>query len=159
MKSLIVGSALAFSQLALAGHKVDLLKSFYQNLNKDNMELVDEFYDSNVKFADPIVSLSGSAAVKAYYTKLYQNVKTINFDFKDMIESGDTVVAIWIMTLQTDKLNNGEPFKVEGNSIVKFKDTGKAVYHRDYFDMGEFIYERLPVLGFVIKKIKVRMEE
>ena len=30
-------------------------------------------------------------------------------------------------------------------------------YHRDYFDMGEFIYERVPVLGSVIRAIKRRL--
>ncbi|HGP4674712.1 TPA: nuclear transport factor 2 family protein, partial [Vibrio cholerae O1] len=34
---------------------------------------------------------------------------------------------------------------------------GKVTYHRDYFDMGEMLYEQLPVLGQVIRAIKRRL--
>jgi hypothetical protein len=89
---------------------------------------------------------------------MYQNVKSIKFDFTEFHEAGNHVTAIWKMTLETDKLNGGEPFSVDGNSVIKFDENGKAVYHRDYFDMGAFIYERIPVVGFVIKKIKARLK-
>jgi len=135
----------------------DKTKVFFEKLTKDTMHLVDEFYDPQIDFTDPIGSLKGSAKMKAYYANMYKNVKAIRFDFSQLLESGDTVVGIWRMTLVTDKLNGGEPVVVDGNSVLRFKD-GKAIYHRDYFDMGAFIYEQLPVLGFVVKKVKGRFK-
>jgi hypothetical protein len=32
-----------------------------------------------------------------------------------------------------------------------------AIKHRDYFDMGEFVYERIPVLRSIIDYIKSRL--
>jgi len=32
-----------------------------------------------------------------------------------------------------------------------------VTYHRDYFDLGALIYERVPVLGGLIRGIKGRM--
>jgi hypothetical protein len=32
------------------------------------------------------------------------------------------------------------------------------MFHRDYFDLGEFVYERIPVLNSVVKFIKNRMK-
>jgi hypothetical protein len=62
------------------------------------------------------------------------------------------------MTLETSKLNGGKPFSVEGNSVIVFGGPeGKAIYHRDYFDMGEFVYERIPVLGALVRYIKEQM--
>lgn len=134
------------------------IQFFFEKLSKDNMTLVDEFYHPEVDFTDPVGSIKGSKKIKAYYGSMYKNVKQINFKFNNFYESGNTVVAIWTMTLETEQLNSGIPFSVDGNSVIKFDDTGKAIYHRDYFDMGAFIYERLPVIGFVIKKIKKRLE-
>jgi hypothetical protein len=34
---------------------------------------------------------------------------------------------------------------------------GKVIYHRDYFDMGAFIYERVPVLDRVIAYVKGKL--
>ncbi len=31
------------------------------------------------------------------------------------------------------------------------------IYHKDYYDLGEMVYEHVPILGFVIKKIKGKL--
>ena len=47
---------------------------------------------------------------------------------------------------------------VDGISTIRFGGKeGKAVYHRDYYDMGEFVYERIPVVKNIIKLIKKKM--
>lgn len=129
----------------------------FKNLSKDSMTLIDHFYHQDIEFHDPVGSIKGSQKIKAYYENMYQNVKSVSFDFSNFIESGNTVIGIWKMTLVTDKLNGGEPITVDGNSVIKFKD-GKAIYHRDYFDMGAFVYENIPVIGFIVKKIKERFK-
>lgn len=135
----------------------DKFQYVFEKLNKDSMHLINEFYDPNVEFHDPVGMIRGSDKIRAYYESMYKNVKSIKFDFSEFIESGDMVVGVWKMTLVTDKLNGGEPIVVDGNSVIRFKD-GKAIYHRDYFDMGVFVYENIPVLGFVVKKIKERFK-
>ena len=59
--------------------------------------------------------------------------------------------------IKNSKLNDGKMFEVIGGSEIHFKD-GLVIYHRDYFDMGEFIYERISVIGFIVKKIKDRLK-
>lgn len=132
-------------------------KYIFEKLNKDTLHLVTEFYHPETEFHDPIGTIRGSQKMKEYYENLYKNVKTIRFDFSNFIESGDQIVGVWKMTLVTDKLNGGEPIIVDGNSVIRFKD-GQAIYHRDYFDMGVFVYENIPGLGFIIKKIKERFK-
>lgn len=134
------------------------IQFFFEKLSKENMSLVDDFYHPQVDFTDPIGSIKGSDKIKAYYANMYKNVNSINFKFTNFYESENTVVAVWTMTLETKQLNGGSPFSVDGNSVITFNDKGQAITHRDYFDMGAFIYERLPVVGFVIKKIKHRLE-
>ncbi len=133
-------------------------KYVFENLNKDTMFLIDEFYDPNIEFTDPVGKIKGSHQIKKYYEHLYKNVKSIKFDFTHFIESEDMIVGVWKMTFVTSKLNGGKPIEVEGNSVIKFK-SGKAIYHRDYFDMGQFIYEQIPVLGFMVRKIKEGLKE
>jgi hypothetical protein len=47
---------------------------------------------------------------------------------------------------------------VMGNSHIVFNEENLVSYHRDYFDMGEFIYDHVPVLNFVVKKVKERLK-
>ncbi len=130
----------------------------FNTLNKDNLsQVVDQFYHEDLEFFDPIEKIKGREEMKKYYGNMYKNVKEIRFDFSEMVSQGDTVVGVWVMTLKTDSLNDGKPFSVEGNSLIRFKD-GKAIYHRDYFDMGAFIYERIPVVGWMVRKVKSKLK-
>ncbi len=142
----------------LAQTPSERVKNFFDKLDKNNMKLVEEFYHPEVEFIDPVGPIKGSAKIKQYYEGMYKNVQELKFEFSNFIESGNQVVAIWKMTLKTDKLNGGESYSVDGNSVVKFDENGKAIYHRDYFDMGIFVYEKIPVLGFIVKKVKDRMK-
>ena len=121
------------------------------------MHLVEEFYHPELEFQDPIGTLKGVKKMRKYYERMYKSVTSIKFEFSNFVESGDDIVGIWKMTLITPNLNSGEPVVVDGNSVIKFKN-GQAIYHRDYFDMGVFIYENIPVLGFMVKKIKNRFK-
>lgn len=130
----------------------------FNTLNKNNVsEVVDEFYHPELEFSDPIVKVKGREAMKKYYANMYKNVKEVRFDFSEFVTMNDTVVGVWVMTLKTDSLNGGEPFQVEGNSLIRFKD-GKAIYHRDYFDVGAMIYEKIPVVGWMVRKVKSKLE-
>ena len=136
----------------------DRIYAFFNNLRRDALHLVDEFYDENVEFIDPLGSHDGVAAVRKYYAGLYENVTAIRFEFGPMIEEGDTVSAPWQMHLSARTLNGGRPIGVPGISYIRFNlSTGKAIYHRDYFDMGAFIYEHVPVLGSVVRMVNRRL--
>ncbi|MDA9189393.1 nuclear transport factor 2 family protein [bacterium] len=133
------------------------IKNFFSGLSMTSMDLVDQFYDKNTNFIDPIGKHKGSDSVKAYYQNLYKNVEQISFEMNDYAQNGELVYMSWIMKLNL-KDNPSKLIEVHGNSKFRFNEQGKALYHRDYFDMGEFIYEGIPVLGSVIKFIKKKLK-
>lgn len=152
------------SSFALAQEKAmtyaDRARDAFTRLDINNLQVVDEFYDSNVEFHDPITQLKGKENMRAYYKKMYQGLKSIKFDYQEAIESDKTVVLIWTMTYATDKLNGGAPIVVKGNSHMKFGGPeNKVIYHRDYLDVGAMVYEHIPVLGAGVRYIKTKLGE
>lgn len=136
------------------------VEEFFNGLNGNTMPLVDRFYSEDTHFVDPVVDLHGRAAVRKYYENLYKNVESIRFEFSGHVKQGDEQVSLWTMVLRARGLDGGREIRVKGNSHFRFDpSSGQAVYHRDYFDMGEFIYERIPVLGGLIRFIKKRFAQ
>lgn len=136
----------------------EILTTFFNSLNKNSMQIVSEFYSENAVFFDPVVSLKGTKEIEGYYKGLYQGVEEIKFEFSEIVEADTWVAAPWIMHLRAAKLNSGKLVSINGISHVRFdKDSSKAIYHRDYFDMGAFIYEYVPVLGSVIRFVKSKL--
>lgn len=130
----------------------------FNRFDKDNLHLADKFYAENVVFEDPLGRIEGLSGLKAYYANLYDNVQEIRFEFHHVVEQGNQQVAMWTMYMRAKGLNRGREVQLIGNSHVIYKD-GKAIYHRDYFDMGDFIYEYIPGLNRVIRFVKARLKK
>ncbi|EGQ9919877.1 TPA: nuclear transport factor 2 family protein [Vibrio parahaemolyticus] len=128
----------------------------YQKLNKANLHLLKDVYHQDVVFEDSAHRLEGLSALSDYFQSLYANVIRCDFIIHDHQQVGDTGFLTWTMDLQHPKLHKGAPIAVSGVSHMKFSD-GQVIYHRDYFDLGEMLYEHLPLLGSVIKTIKQRL--
>jgi len=157
---LLAGAGLSSGKERTMGNRVSEIESLFNNFNRDTIYLADDFYDPNVVFRDPLVELKGRESLKAYYMEMYQNVTSIRFDFSGGIEKGEEVVIFWTMELRTKGLKGGEPVLLDGASHIKYGgDSGKVIYHRDYFDMGAFVYENVPVLGSIVRYTKKRLSK
>ncbi len=133
-------------------------KDFFLKLNSQSMNLVDEFYDKDVYFRDPIVEINNRRQIKEYYAKMYNNVQSIAWQIQDEIVDHNQCVLVWTMILSAKNFNGNKPLHLDGTSVIKFGGKeGKAIYHRDYFDMGAFVYEGLPILGGMVKFVKQKM--
>ncbi len=132
------------------------IEAFFNGLSADSMALIDDFYHESIEFTDPLVELKGRQALHDYYSNLYKNVRSIRFEFPSHVVDADTVFSPWDMHLAVKGLNGGREFSVAGGSHFRFSE-GQAIYHRDYFDMGAFIYERVPVLKQIIGFVKGKL--
>ena len=132
------------------------IQEFFNGTTKETMSRVDDFYAADALFRDPVGELRGAAAIKAYYARLYENVLSIRFDFESEVVQGDEHVVTWVMRLRHKAIEGGKEISLPGASHVRFAN-GKAVYHRDYFDMGAFVYEHVPVLGAGVRYVKKKV--
>jgi hypothetical protein len=157
---LLVGTGLSAGKEATMSNRLSEIESLFNNFNRDTIYLADDFYDPDVVFRDPIVELRGRDSLKAYYADMYENVTSIRFDFSGGIEKDEEVVVFWTMELRAKGLKGGEPVLLDGTSHIRYGgDSGKVLYHRDYFDMGAFVYENIPVLGSIVRYTKKRLSK
>jgi predicted ester cyclase len=130
----------------------------FNELRADNLSILDKFYHPDIHFIDPVGEIKGLKELKEYYANMYQNVQEISFDFEKLVEQEDDIASFWTMNLKAKSLNKGQRVKVKGTSRIAFDNsTGLVIMHRDYFDMGEFIYEYIPLLKTIIKTIKKKI--
>lgn len=137
--------------------RLELIRSTFNSLSKNNMEILKDFYAEDIEFTDPVTHVKGLQNLTKYYSHVYGNVIAIKFDFHEINSSDDTYFAKWTMTLQVKGLNSKLPYPTEGLSVMKFNSQNKVIYHRDYLDLGSMVYEQLPVLGPLIKLIKKKL--
>lgn len=135
------------------------IRTAFNGLSKDTIDsALDGFYAPEVTFTDPLGTIAGLASLKAYYAHMYESVSQVRFEFTDEVAQGDTHVVMWTMHLCAKGINKGKEVTATGNSVLRFGPEDTVIYHRDYFDMGEFIYQHIPILRFLVRKVNGALE-
>jgi len=129
----------------------------YRHLTQTNLDGLGEIYAEDIIFIDPAHEISGLRSLTAYFTALYQNITSPTFRFKHHLLSGGDAYVQWEMDFSHPGLNRGRTITVPGTSYLRFSDSGKVFYHRDYFDLGMLLYEQLPLFGKLFTAIKRRI--
>lgn len=137
----------------------DLVRRFqrlYLELRHDTLHLLDEIYAANVVFEDPLHRVEGLVQLKAYFERMYAGVESIDFDYGEVVAGEAQAMLTWTMRMRHRRLRPGEELALPGATHIRFGD-GRVQYHRDYFDAGALLYERIPVLGGVVRAIRRRV--
>lgn len=130
--------------------------SHYQNFSQADVSKLGGIYSCNATFQDPLHRIEGLANIAAYFSHTMANVNHCKFQIEDTLAANQQAFITWTMTFSHPRLNSGNDIKLAGSSHLKIEND--AIYfHRDYFDMGQMIYEQIPLLRAVIKSIKKRM--
>ncbi len=140
-------------------HEMSLTKieKFINDINSIDNEnaknVLSEIYTDDVVFIDPVKSISGLNELTQYFEDLYQSVASCHFTLTSHLADSHRYTLEWIMHLQHKKISKNQIIEVNGASFIEFKDE-KVCYHRDYYDLGALVYEHIPILGSVIKKVR-----
>jgi hypothetical protein len=131
---------------------VETFKSVFNRLERSNLHLLDEIYAEDIEFRDPFLQIRGLPRLREYFARQYEDVIQSRFVFEDEAIQGQRAMLTWTMHIEHRRFARGEVIRLSGSSYIRF--TRKVVYHCDYFDLGAFVYERIPILGGVIRFIK-----
>lgn len=129
-------------------------KEVLNALDRAHMDLVDETYAPDMRFQDPVHALEGRAAFRAYLERLYANVSYCHFHIRHEALQGDTAFIAWTMEMRHERFRPKETLHLDGMSMVIFGPDGLIRLHQDSFDLGAMLYERLPILGTITRRIK-----
>lgn len=133
---------------------IEKFSQFYTDLASMQIDALKDIYSADVKFIDPIASHDGLASVEHYFGKLLKNAKYCEFDIHNKLPTGNQgYIVNWTMRFTSKRINKGKPVSVDGISMLTLEND-KIVFHRDYYDLGQMVYEHVPLLGRIIKKIK-----
>ncbi|EMP55444.1 hypothetical protein MSNKSG1_06223 [Marinobacter santoriniensis NKSG1] len=132
---------------------IEHFQALFNELDKGNLNKLQEVYGEDIVFQDPFGQVSGLDALTRYFAGAYSNVIACRFEFGQAVVQGAAVALPWVMVLRHKRIRGGREIRVDGISHLRIAD-GRVVFHRDYFDAGQLLYENLPALGRIIRWIR-----
>lgn len=149
-------SGAAREETTAMNENLERFKKAMNEVTADSLDLLPEIYAEDIRFIDPLHEIEGLDALRAYYARMYEGVAEIRFEFVNEVTHGEEASLVWIMHMRHKNFRSDEVLELPGMSYVKFED-GKVTHHRDSFDVGAMIYERVPVLGGLVRYVKGRL--
>lgn len=132
---------------------LDRFCKLFNELDKGNLQRLQEVYSEDIRFQDPFGQVEGLDALTRYFAGAYGNVISCGFRFDEPVIQQVHCTIPWVMELRHRRLRKGQLVQVDGISHLEIRD-GRVCYHRDYFDAGQLVYENLPILGGLIRRIR-----
>jgi hypothetical protein len=129
------------------------LSHFFETLNEGvDIEDFRTIYDDAVVFKDPFNEVKGIRAVYEVFEHMYQTLDKPGFIIKEYIDKQNVAYVKWDFTFAFKGEKNENRF--EGVSRLQINNQGMIISHVDFWDAAEHIYEKMPVVGSVLRLIK-----
>lgn len=130
---------------------------FYQELAPETVGRLDRLATPEVHFKDPFNDFRSRDRMKHVFIGMFERLQQPRFIIRDHALSAQTAYLRWGFAFRTRQ--SPRPTTIEGMSEVRFDMAGQVTSHIDHWDAAEQFYERLPVLGWVLRQIKARMAD
>jgi limonene-1,2-epoxide hydrolase len=137
-------------------HHVDTIVKFFETLTPAQVERLAELYTADAQFKDPFNAVQGLAAVQRVYRHMYVSLEAPHFIVTNRIIDGNQCFLTWEFKFSFKSFHKGVPQTVVGGSHLVLAEDGRIQLHRDYWDAAEELYEKLPVVGSLMRWLKKR---
>ena len=128
---------------------------FWSELRPANTKDLLALARPDLLFKDPFNELHGAGGVVALLDHMFANATEVRFDVLRHAWAGDTAFYRWNFACRLRR--RALALELVGVSEVRFDDAGLAAIHIDHWDAGAQVYQRIPVLGLLLRTVRRRL--
>ena len=126
---------------------------FFETLDTGSVSQLAQVYSEDVFFKDPFNEVRGLPEVVRIFSHMFEQVDTPRFTVTNHVLQGDQAFLTWDFLFRMKRFSAVEQC-IRGATHVRFGPDGRANFHRDYWDAAEELYEKLPLLGSLMRVLK-----
>lgn len=135
--------------------RVARIVALFEQFTREDIARLGEFYGERAHFKDPFNDVRGLAEIQRVYQHMFDALDTPRFVVRDILVQGDQCFLSWDFVFRFKRYRSGEQ-TVHGSSQLKLDTAGLILHHRDYWDAAEELYEKLPLVGVLMRWLKKR---
>jgi len=133
--------------------KLDALSDFFETLTPASLDQFGDFYADTAWFKDPFNEVRGLPAIRRIFAHMFAQLTAPRFVVHEKVGAGETAFITWTFHFQRGE----QAMTIRGATHLRFDAAGKVTEHRDYWDAAEELYEKLPLLGTLMRLLRRRL--
>jgi len=131
------------------------LIQFFEQLQAEDVAWLGRHYTEQAFFKDPFNEVRELAGVQRIFAHMFESLDAPRFEVLDALVQGEQCFLSWNFLFRLK--GQTQEHRIHGSSHLRFAPDGRVAYHRDYWDAAEEFYEKLPLLGSLLRWIKRRL--
>ena len=132
------------------------LVRFFEELAPSDIDALERLYASDARFKDPFNDVRGVDAIRAIFRHMFVALHEPRFVVTGSVLQGDQCFLTWDFTFRFRSFSPRVSQTVRGATHLVLDASGLVRLHRDYWDAAEELYEKLPVLGSLMRWLRKR---
>jgi steroid delta-isomerase len=119
----------------------------------DSVHHLAKLYTDDAYFKDPFNEVRGIDNILPIFTHMFTQVDEPRFVVTGSVLQGEQAFLTWDFSFRMKRFSSDEQC-IRGATHIRFAADGRVEFHRDYWDAAEELYEKLPVLGTLMRGLK-----
>ena len=135
---------------------VERLVQFFEQLQPQDLERLPEIYAPDARFKDPFNEVQGLPAIEGIFAHMFEALDSPHFIVTERIVQDNKCFLVWDFRFRFKRFDTQTWQTVRGGTQLAFDAQGLVTLHRDYWDAAEELYEKLPLVGGLMRWLKRR---
>ncbi|WP_298833649.1 nuclear transport factor 2 family protein [uncultured Piscinibacter sp.] len=135
--------------------RVARVVAMFESISAADVARLGDFYAGDARFKDPFNDVQGVPAIQRVFAHMFAALDEPRFVVSDIVVDGDQCFLTWDFLFRFKRFSR-VPRAVHGSSHLRFDAQGRIALHRDYWDAAEELYEKLPLVGGLMRWLKRR---
>ena len=135
---------------------VGRIVAFFEQLTPVDLTNFDRVYVTQARFKDPFNEVQGVPAIQHIFGHMFTALHEPRFVVTARVVQGLQCFLTWDFLFRFKNFQQSVTQTVRGASHLVLDAQGLITVHRDYWDAAEELYEKLPVVGGLMRWLKNR---
>ena len=135
---------------------VERLVQFFEKLQAQDLPRLPQLYAPDARFKDPFNEVQGLPAIEGVFAHMYEALEQPHFVVTGCIVQDSQCFLVWEFRFRFKRFDTQTWQTVRGGSHLQFDAERRVSLHRDYWDAAEELYEKLPLVGGLMRWLKRR---
>lgn len=140
-----------------AAASVATIAAFFETLTPASLAGITAIYAADSRFKDPFNEVQGLAAITRIYAHMFEALQQPHFVVTGRVLQGRECFLTWDFCFGFKSMQPATLQTVRGCSHLVLDASGHIAVHRDYWDVAEELYEKIPLFGALMRWLKKRV--
>ena len=129
---------------------------YFETISPESVGHIKNLYAPKARFKDPFNDVRGTAEIERIFQHMFVSLEAPRFVVVAQIVDGSQAFLTWEFRFKFKRFDTQTEQVVLGTTHLVLDEQGQISLHRDYWDAAEELYEKLPLVGSLMRWLKGR---